>query len=289
MQRPLSSDPSFHGLQRNCDNSATDRSNCRVTTDLTVISLAYYRENGAGGEGVEGMSSIETVEWDSRILGLPVGRLVSSGHKTEKRDLSGYSQVVARVPQQRIDKVAELQSLGFRFIGLDLRLTGHQDEVMPEKESRWKIRRIDHTVPDFVIDGFRIDDSRLMLDPECRIRLPEKFWDELVYEHCAGFSDVVICAITDSNSLAGFVSCLVRPPYLDLFMVAVHPEYQRAGLGSTLLQEAAVIAGEKNLMIATNVMASNVGGINFYVRHNYMVESGEVVMHYWKEDEHHVQ
>lgn len=122
-----------------------------------------------------------------------------------------------------------------------------------------------------------------MLDPACRERLPVDFWDRLVYEHCTEFADTVICAVDANNRLAGFASCLMRPPHLDLFMVAVHPAQQGNGLGGALLKDAAAFAHERELELSTSVMASNVRGFNFYMRHNFLVEGGEVIMHRWQE------
>lgn len=198
--------------------------------------------------------------------------------------MADYALVLARVPRQNHRIAARLEDRGFRYIGLDLRLVAEPDEQAHTGDhSRWQIRRVSHSVPDFRIDGFHIEDSRLMLDPACRVRLPADFWDRLCYEHCAEFADVVICAVDMHDNLAGFVSCLIRPPYLDLFMVAVHPSHQGGGLGGVLLNDAAAFARERGLGLSTSVMTGNVRGFNFYIKHNYLVDDGEIIMHRWQE------
>ncbi len=233
------------------------------------------------------MPVIVPVEWDSQQLGLPVGRLTDFAADNGDHSMADYGLVLARVPQQNQNVVARLQDWGFRYIGLDLRLVAKPDEpARTGDHTRWQIRRVNHSVPDFRIDGFHIEDSRLMLDPACRARLPVNFWDRLVYDHCTEFADVVICAVDVHDHLAGFVSCLMRPPHLDLFMVAVHPSHQGGGLGGALLNDATALARERSLGLSTSVMTGNVRGFNFYIKHNYLVDDGEIIMHRWQEKVH---
>jgi len=229
------------------------------------------------------MPVIQPMPWDSRQLGLPVGRLVDFNADCMDQSLAEYGLLFARVPQHNQEAIAKLQTCDFRYIGLDLCLVAEPDELEWADDARWKIRRISHCVPDFQINGFHIEDSRLMLDPACRERLPKDFWDGLAYEHCAEFADTVICAVDTNNYLAGFISCLMRPAHLDLFMVAVQPAHQGSGLGGALLRNAAALARERGLGLSTSVMASNIHGFNFYMRHNFLLEDGEVVMHRWQE------
>ena len=229
------------------------------------------------------MPVIQPMPWDSRQLGLPVGRLVDFNADCMDQSLAEYGLLFARVPQHNQEAIAKLQTCDFRYIGLDLCLVAEPDELEWADDARWQIRRVSHCEPDFKISGFHIEDSRLMLDPVCRERLPTDFWDSLLYEHCSEFADTVICGVDANNHLAGFISCFIRPEHLDLFMVAVHPAHQGSGLGGALLGNAAALARERGLGLSTSVMASNVRGFNFYVRHNFTLEDGEVVMHRWQE------
>lgn len=229
------------------------------------------------------MPVIQPMPWDSRKLGLPVGRLMDLSSGWTKQSLAEYGLVFARVPQRNREAIVMLQTCGFQYIGLDLSLVAAPDELAQPVNARWIIRRICHRKPDFQIKGFRIEESRLMLDRACRERLPEDFWDALIYEHCVEFADTVIFAVDTNNHLAGFISCLMRPSHLDLFMVAVQPTHQGNGLGGSLLGNAAALARERGMKLRTSVMTSNVRGCNFYLRHRFLVEDGEVVMHRWRE------
>lgn len=229
------------------------------------------------------MPVIQPMPWDSRQLGLPVGRLVDFEADCKDRSLTDYGFLFARIPQRDQLAIAKLEDCGFRYIGLDLSLVAEAQELERTDDVRWQIRRVSHSVPDFQINGFHIEDSRLMLDSACRKRLPADFWDRLVYGHCSEFADTVICAVDANNHLAGFISCLTRPAHLDLFMVAVQPAHQGSGLGGALLRNAAALARERGLKLSTNVMAGNIRGFNFYLRHNFLVEGGEIIMHRWQE------
>lgn len=228
------------------------------------------------------MPVIQSMPWDSRQLGLSVGRLMDFTAGCRDQVLADYRLVVARVPQHNQEAIAKLQTFDFQYIGLDLCLVADPDKFELADDARWKIRRISHCVPNFQITGFHVEDSRLMLDPACRERLPKDFWDRLVHEHCSEFADTVICAVDTKNHLVGVISCLLRPAHLDLFMVAVHSAHQGSGVGGLLLRNAAALGRERGLRLSTNVMASNVRGFNFYIRHKFLVESGEVIMHRWQ-------
>jgi ribosomal protein S18 acetylase RimI-like enzyme len=232
------------------------------------------------------MPVIQPMPWDSRQLGLPVGRLMDFTVGCMDQSLADYGLVFARVPQHNREAIAKLQTCDFQYIGLDLCLVADPDELGRTDDASWNIRRISHCVPEFQISGFRIEDSRFMLDPACRKRLPMGFWDSVIHEHCSKFADTVIVSVDANNHLAGFISCLMRPAHLNLFMVAVQPGHHGCGLGGALLRDAAALARERAVRLSTSVMASNVRGFNFYLKHNFLVEDGEVVMHRWQEGAH---
>ncbi len=227
------------------------------------------------------MPVIQAMDWDTRMLGISVGKLPIAD--AEKCDMDGYDLLLARVPQQQTEAVRLLEGQGFRYIAVDVTLqaTAKTADVSARK-SGWQVLRLSHSTPTFEIDGFAIEDSRFMLDPSCRSRLPEGFLDSVIHEHCEEFADVVICAIDDKNRLAGFISCLQEPECLDLFLVAVHPHCQGSGLGSILIDHALQLGHELGLPVTTSVIASNVRGFNFYLKHDFLVKSSEVVMHRWR-------
>jgi ribosomal protein S18 acetylase RimI-like enzyme len=220
--------------------------------------------------------------WDSRVLGISVGKLPIAD--AEKCEMGSYDLLLARVPQQQSELVRQLESHGFRYIAMDVTLQAAAKTAdISVKNPIWQVSRLSRSTPTFEIDGFVIEDSRLMLDPLCKNLLPEAFWDSVIREHCEEFADIVLYATDDQNRLTGFISCLKTPKYLDLFLVAVHPRCQGAGLGSILIDHALQLGDELGLPVTTSVIANNVRGFNFYLKHNFLVKGSEVIMHRWRD------
>ena len=230
---------------------------------------------------------IQAMGWDARVLGLAAGQLLPENDFLVGSDeLDAYDLVHVRVPQVQLERVQKLESLGFRYIGLDVELERTQavKANSPTDAVEWRIQHVQHSDTDFEIQGFIIEDSRLMLDARCKERLVANFWDGVVREHCENFADTVICAIDGHNRLCGLISCIHQPDHIHMFLVAVHPDVQNRGLGGLLVQEAASMADQQQIRLRTNVMASNTLGFNFYLKQNFQVNGAEIIMHRWREE-----
>ena len=230
---------------------------------------------------------IQAMGWDARVLGLAAGQLLPENDFLVGSDeLDAYDLVHVRVPQVQLERVQKLESLGFRYIGLDVELERTQavKANSPTDAVEWRIQHVQHSDTDFEIQGFIIEDSRFMLDARCKERLVANFWDGVVREHCENFADTVICAIDGHNRLCGLISCIHQPDHIQMFLVAIHPDVQNRGLGGLLVQEAASMADQQQIRLRTNVMASNTLGFNFYLKQNFQVNGAEIIMHRWREE-----
>lgn len=229
------------------------------------------------------MHELELMPWDSRVLGLRAGRCDASVLPSVEV-MDSFDMLLARLPAEDDDRLSRWQAGGFRFVALDLELAApslaiEERPLQQSHQCMWHSRQ----QPDFLIEGFRIDDSRLMRDPRCRARLPSDFWDQVALEHCTEYADLVACAIDPSNRLLGFISCFVRGDVLELFMVAVHPEHQGKGIGGSLLALVDAKARENRWSLTTQVLASNLGAMRFYLDHGFQPVGGELVLHRWRE------
>lgn len=225
---------------------------------------------------------IETLAWDSQMLGVKVGKLVG---EVDDADFGDYDLIVARKPQQECAGIVKLEQQGFRYVGLDVALL-RSGLVLPPvpvpAALGWQIKQCRKSLPEFSIAGFRIDDSRFMLDERCRQRLSANFWDRVIGDHCQYFADVVVCATDERQKLGAFISCLYKQQSLDMFLVATHPDCQNRGLGTRLVYEVISLAEQLQLPVTTSVMASNIRAFNFYLQHQFTVASAEVILHRWR-------
>ncbi len=231
---------------------------------------------------------IQWLAWDTRMLGVSAGRLLptSGVFNVEPDELNAYDLILARVSQRNIDEIGRLESLGFRYIGQDIELERPNTSLSVSSNDSicLSIRHLHHVSPDFDIQGFVIDDSRFMLDPVCNALLDYGFWDRVFVEHCESFADVVVCAIDENNRLSGFISCLNKDDCIEMFLVAVHPKYQGCGVGAILMREVINMAYQDGLPVRTSAMASNIRALNFYLKNNFVIKSGEVVLHRWRRE-----
>lgn len=223
------------------------------------------------------------MSWDSKVLNLQAGQALDN-FSLQEIELDQFDMVLARIPMHENEKIAHCQKYGFDFIALDLSLAANtlcfsDVTCTPDYSLVWQSRKL----PDFVIKGFNITDSRLMLDARCRERLAADFWDSVVNEHCTDYADMVACALDKNGErLLGFISCLLHGGTLDLFLVAVLPEFQGQRIGSALLNYVGETAKARGWALSTQVLASNVRALNFYMQHGFVVSGGEVVLHRWK-------
>lgn len=230
------------------------------------------------------MPEIELMPWDSQMLGLRVGK-VHTATPPSADAMDTYDMLLARLPTDDEGELAQWQNDGFKFVALDLELAAQTLQFRQHRDDQgYRCSWLSRQPPEFVIEGFCIDDSRLMRDPKCRSRLPSSFWDRVVYEHCAQYADMVACAIDSDNHLLGFVSCFVREKVLQLFMVAVHPLHQGKGIGGALLAMVNEKAQENSWSLTTQVLASNLGAMNFYLGHGFKPVGSELVLHRWRRE-----
>lgn len=223
------------------------------------------------------------MRWDSRALDLNVARVIDVNCLPVAEDMDRYDLIVSRIPMGWDTVREQHQAANFDFVTLDIAMTA--SPTIKFKRSGLagaSLVWLSKERPLFSINGFVVEDSRFMRDTHCRKRLPVGFWDKVINEHCSSYADMVACALDQNKQqLIGMISCFIRNQTLELFLVAVHPEYQSRGIGKELMAFVAEKAIREELKLKTEVLATNIKAMNFYLRQNFVVESGEVVMHRW--------
>ncbi len=230
------------------------------------------------------MSDLELMPWDSEVLDARIARVSDVTCIPSASKMDEYDLVIARLPMQWDEGRELYQNAGFDFVTLDINMSVQQIKSIGKSTSAFPMIWLKKSPPMFLIEGFQINDSRLMRDSRCRGRLKEGFWDDVIQEHCASFSDRVACVLSqDKSKLIGVVSCIEFKGGLELFLVAVHPAYQSHGVGTQLMSFVSQTAMNEGLSLRTQVLVTNTRAINFYLKHGFLVGTGEVVLHRWKE------
>lgn len=224
------------------------------------------------------------MNWDSSLMKIKAGKISVNDVDISTLDVTQYDMLLARVDCNNHNLIRSLEVFNFRYVGVDFCLEAKPLALKNnfDQEKGFRLLTLERTTPTFKIEGFLINESRFMLDPYCKSRLPNHFWDKVIFEHCEEFSDYVICVIDDQERLTGFASCVKKIYNLDVVLFALHPKEQGKGLGSILINSVFKLAKELNLNVTTGVMNSNIAAFNFYLKHHFFIKSAEVVMHYWR-------
>jgi GNAT superfamily N-acetyltransferase len=222
--------------------------------------------------------------WDAEILGVRVARVSDVVHVPSSSEMDAYDLIVAKLPMEWTEGREIYQRAGFEFVNLDFNMSA-QPLAAENGTNSLPLVWLSKTKPSFVINGFHIEDSRMMLDSSCRARLPNRFWDKVIEEHCASYADGVACVLSrDNKHLVGLISCFGDQSSLDLFLIAVHPEYQSLGVGNQLMAFVGNKALTDGLSLKTQVLATNTRAMNFYSKWGFRIDSGDLVMHRWRKE-----
>jgi GNAT superfamily N-acetyltransferase len=226
------------------------------------------------------MSIITDLSWDSKVFGVRTGRVYDYRHVPGLKDLHGYTYVDVRIPQESVNIVWDYQKIGFRFITLDYSLEKTPVYSQNAPANGYDVFLIRKQHPNFRVSGFRLQGSRLVIDPELNRHLNHDFWDNMVKEHCRDFADFCLCAVDSRDRLIGFVSCHDKTGALDMFLVLVLPDLISLGVGKTLIQAAESRALAEGKKLTTSVVANNLKAMNFYFRNGFIATQANVVLHY---------
>ena len=226
------------------------------------------------------MHSLVPLKWDSDMFGSPVAKVADYRTLPTIKELSQFKFIHVRIPQDQISSAAQYQGIGFKFILLDNILEKIPNPSSSTSEETHQIVRISKQSPAFGIKGFNVSGSRLSVDPELSKRLKNNYWDEVIYQHCSEYADFALCALESSKDLVGFTSCFDHSDSIDIFLLAVRPDYTQHGLGTALIKHLENTAHSAGKMLTTSVVSPNYDAINFYFKQGFQLQTAFIVMHY---------
>lgn len=215
------------------------------------------------------------------MFGGPAGRVIDPcvAPAPDTDDLDDFQFVYTRIPQNNLEAIHGFEGLGFKFIALDFSL----ERAIPSEslgfERSTQIRMVRKSPLAAMVHGFEVAGSRLSLDPVLRQRLPDGIWDRMIVEHAESYADMAFCAVREGR-LVGFASCFEHQDALEIFLLAVHPEVRRQGIGADLLRHVADHARETGQRLRTEVVSANIEGFRFYLQNGFLPTGAEAVLHY---------
>ena len=236
--------------------------------------------------GLNYMSEVISVlEWDSLFFGGRTGIVTDCCRVPGYVELTRYKFVHVRIPQDKSELVWKYQGIGFRYITVDYVLEKALfDEPKTVKHGgAYTLYFLHREQPFFLIKGFDVSGSRMLIDPELSQHIDENFWDERIKEHCNEFADFVLCAVNNENKLIGFISCFEKQESINMFLVVVHPMFKRIGIGKTLIKALELFAYKAGKKLTTSVVSNNLDAMNFYFLQGFVVVQAYIVMHFSRE------
>ena len=100
------------------------------------------------------MSKVVKLDWDSKILGIKVGKIYNFKNKIYQKDLIEFDFVFVQVPQNNIECINNFLNLGFIYISTDLTLEcSVKSPINKKNESIFEIRK---SLPALNLEVFKL-------------------------------------------------------------------------------------------------------------------------------------
>jgi ribosomal protein S18 acetylase RimI-like enzyme len=221
---------------------------------------------------------MERVAFDSELLGLEIGRIVSAragsedAHRRLLAELSvlardaGYRQVLRRTPLDRTDEVRALEQAGYRLMDVGLTFRTRPSSDAARGDPRVSVRpSVDADLDALVAPMVqRPWGSRYEADPEYppdRVRDLLARW--IVNSH-RGRADAMFVAVVGSEP-AGFVTCVLDVEGSGrIELIGTMPGFRRRGIGRRLLRHAEAWFAGRVPVMRVRTQATNAGAIRLY-------------------------
>jgi ribosomal protein S18 acetylase RimI-like enzyme len=146
--------------------------------------------------------------------------------------------------------------------------------ALPLAEARMSVTCAEHQ-PRSEKVGFSVREAA-PADRRAIEEICDRAWGETEIDVFGRTFDVLACdnliAVDESDALIGLISCTVHGGDLTVVMYSVYPESQGRGVGSALLDAAAVLAAERMLpFMKAAVSNDDLPLLYFYQRHGFAI------------------
>ena len=252
-------------------------------------------------------ATLEKLKWDSEMLEQPCGRVgriqrfievydplyprcaeMLARELVETAEAMGLAFLSMRVDSD-IRWTQAFEAHGFRFIETvltfrkSIRHRGQSPEQPGPVETRLATYR--DVEPCCDIAGTALTQSRFHTDPNISIKLARRIKRNWVWNGIRGRAVTYVAHIR--NRVVGFI-CLRGTNKEDaetIDLIAVHPDFQRQGVGQSLVNQAClhyreIMPSYVNLNVSTQ--ATNINAIQFYQRMGFTLIRSQQTFHRWK-------
>lgn len=264
------------------------------------------------GQGIVGLGILDRLDWDTNhfgasmarltvlaneFAGVPgLGRLVQRSLRVAKA--SGIEHVAVRLPLALHEGLAAMCSNAFRPVGVKLMLR-HRDEGSGVGTSRlldYQLDALREADVDQIVTlaGSALSESRFFQDgrfPEERVRAMYGAWVERIWR--ASPEHVVV--VKKQGKVLGFLAYEIGIGYYGLSraelgglnagfvgLVAVADDARGQGLGKELIREGLRrMSAQGCERIYANVMATNEGSVNAFLRAGFTLMGTLQELHRW--------
>lgn len=210
---------------------------------------------------VELTAQLETLDWDSQVLGIPVGRLIkfnilpeAKKHSTElfkkieeMLQLSQLQYVTARLPQAQWWLIQGFESVGFQTVdsvaefGKEIELTQRPQRLQaPKLPSGYSFRPATpedaEAVANLALKTFSL--SRFHNDPILTRTQAERVHFEWAKNCCTGKQADQVWLIETKHEIVGFITNKLKNKIGVIDLIAVSSGESGRGFGRALMQQS---------------------------------------------------
>lgn len=243
-------------------------------------------------------AGLQADPWLAGLTARPAFRLLARQADQSLPDLSRLpagSFVYAKLPAGELIQARELQALGFYLTDTSLQFakpcSEHSDSLTQAQpdiqniqriQTRWAQRdnsRDQDAVRQIAGQSFRY--SRFHQDPYFSRALADRIKSEWAGNFFNDQRGDELALIEADDQIAGFSLMLSRPEGWIIDLIAVSPDFQRRGLGRSLLaflEQEALAKQHQRLRVGTQAL--NTPSVNLYENRGFRLEHAEYVFHY---------
>ena len=248
---------------------------------------------------------IKKMTWDTKILGLNVGRLIilplvnnllpyshALGRVFKELQRMKYQLLISRIPYLYINVVQTLERLG--AITTDVLVTLKRNILVnpPNPDEKYvssievktiKSKEDLYHIMEIALDAFLF--SHYFTDPLMCAWAGKKVYEQWIL-NAPKYGKSIYVALK-KDLIIGFIVCTIKSAddvmkYGVIELIAVRDKFRGKGVGTILINKCLNFLSKENVsMVFVGTQASNISALNFYIKRSFMPAFIEHTLHMW--------